>query len=375
MLLMAVGAGLVLASGCGSVGTVCDQSGSTDQCREGNICTFTVAPDSFDPSDAPLPPVSECLRKCQKSTDCGLGEVCRLVFCSNEKSCQTGPLQEPPNQICGTGGTGGAGGMGGSAGMGGGGGMSGGGGTGGSPACDSTALAYIQTLDSSFNRTNFETLDTTSLPDTWNRYSISLVLTDPLLEGQTLQFGFSATASNFQPSGVLYDNIVVDPGPQYEEDFESLDQTSSTALGDDPAPPWGGGWVIFANVFLPDGNPAYSYGAFPAPNGTPGFCSVASGQGGVDQGNQQLVIYSDYDNQDQAIGYRVEALTFRERTITAGDLGSTLIFRFDAKRGDINEGCPTGGTGGAGGSGGAGGVGGSGGLGGAGGLGGVGGGG
>jgi hypothetical protein len=128
--------------------------------------------------------------------------------------------------------------------------------------------------------------------------------------------------------------------------------------------------LVFANVFMPDGSPAYNYGAFPAPNGTPGFCSVASGEGGVDQGTQQVTIYSDYDNQDQARGYRVEALTFRERRITAGDLGSTLIFSFDAKRGNINEGCPTGGTGGGGGAGGSGGAGGGGGAGGSGGAGG-----
>jgi hypothetical protein len=236
--------------------------------------------------------------------------------------------------------------------------------------CDSTAYAYIQTLDANFNRTNFVPFDTTNLPFTWERYSISLDLTDPLLEGQLLQIGFSATASDFEGSGVFYDNIVVDPGRQYEEDFESLDQTSSTALADDPAPPWGEGWLVFANVFRPDGTPAYNYGAFVAPNGTPGFCSVASGEGGAAQGEQQLTIYSDYDNQDQADGFRVEALTFRERRIVADDIGSTLTFSFGAKRGNINDDCPTGGTGGTGGLGGAGGGGGAAGSGGDGGVGG-----
>ncbi|MGB8221226.1 MAG: hypothetical protein WCF10_01505, partial [Polyangiales bacterium] len=86
-------------------------------------------------------------------------------------------------------------------------------------------------------------------------------------------------------------------------------------------------------------------------------------EGGVDQGNQVLVIISDYNNADQGIGLRIEANTFRERTITAADMGNTITFSFDAKRGNINEGCPDGGggTGGAGGAGGAGGDGGAGG--------------
>jgi hypothetical protein len=258
--------------------------------------------------------------------------------------------------------------MGGTGGSGGTGGMGGTGGSGGSQACDSSALAYIQTLDpgAGFNRTNFETVDTTNLPDAWDRYSISVDLTDPLLEGQLLQFGFSATASNFEPSGVFYDNVLVDPDAAYAENFESLDQASSDALGIDPHPLWGGGWIVFGNAFEADGTTlAYPYGPFPAPNNTGGFSGIALGEGGAAQGDQVLVIISDYNNADQGIGRRIEANTFRERTITAADLGSTLTFSFDAKRGNINEDCPTGGTGGTGGgaagSGGEGGTGGSGG--------------
>ncbi|MGB5351474.1 MAG: hypothetical protein WBN10_17845, partial [Polyangiales bacterium] len=78
------------------------------------------------------------------------------------------------------------------------------------PPCDSTALAYIQTLDpnASFNRTNFVEIDMTSIPDTWDNYSISLPLTDPLLEGQILQFGFRSVANAFEPSGIVYDNVL-----------------------------------------------------------------------------------------------------------------------------------------------------------------------
>jgi hypothetical protein len=228
---------------------------------------------------------------------------------------------------------GGAGGMAGVSGMGG---AAGTGGTGGSTqACDSTAVAFIKTLDpgSNFDLTNLVEEDTTDLPDTWDRYSIELPI-DAGLEGQLLQVGFAATASNFEPSGVFYDNIVVDPGAQYTQDFESLVQDSPTALSDD-------GWVVFGNAFEPDGETlAYGYGPNPAPNPGEGFCAIAASQGGVDQGANQLSIYSDYANQDHAIGRRIEANTFQERTITAADVGTTIIFNFDAKRGNINDGCP-----------------------------------
>jgi hypothetical protein len=77
-------------------------------------------------------------------------------------------------------------------------------------AGDSTALAFIKTLDplNGFMTTNFITEDTTSIPTTWARYSISLLIDAPL-EGQLIQFGFSCTASNSEPSGVFYDNIEV----------------------------------------------------------------------------------------------------------------------------------------------------------------------
>jgi len=117
---------------------------------------------------------------------------------------------------------------------------------------------------------------------------------------------------------------------QYQQDFESLDRESSSALKDE-------GFLVFGNVF--DGaRYLYGYGAFPAPNGEPpGFSQIATGQGGPDQGEQQLSIYSDYNNQDHAKGYLIESNVFRERGITADDVGNTITFSFDAKRGNIND--------------------------------------
>ena len=78
--------------------------------------------------------------------------------------------------------------------------------------CDSTANAFIKTFFDPGNLINFLQVDTTAIPDTWNPYSIELVIAGNLV-GATLQFGFSATASNFEPSQVFYDNIVVTTSP------------------------------------------------------------------------------------------------------------------------------------------------------------------
>jgi hypothetical protein len=80
------------------------------------------------------------------------------------------------------------------------------------PTGSSTALAFLQTVDPSadFAQTRFVSVDMTSLPaDLWDRYSISLTIDEELV-GQYLAFGFQSTASNFEPSGVLYDNILAE---------------------------------------------------------------------------------------------------------------------------------------------------------------------
>jgi hypothetical protein len=107
---------------------------------------------------------------------------------------------------------------------------------------------------------------------------------------------------------------------------------SDSALADD-------GWVVFGNVFDGvTGRYRYGYGAFPAPNGgDPGFSHIDTGQGGPEQGAQQLAIFSDYNNMDHANGDLIESNVFRERRVTAEDVGNTITFSFDAKRGNIND--------------------------------------
>lgn len=116
---------------------------------------------------------------------------------------------------------------------------------------------------------------------------------------------------------------------QYSQDLESLDRMSTSALAED-------GWLVFGNVF--DGEAyLYGYGPFPAPNSGEGFCAIVAGQGGGPQGTQQLSVYSDYKNTDHANGYLIESTVYRERAITAADVGKTISFSFDAKRGNIND--------------------------------------
>jgi hypothetical protein len=79
------------------------------------------------------------------------------------------------------------------------------------PPCDSKALAYVETVDpnAGFAQTNLVTVDMTNIPATWGRYTISLDLSDPLLEGQVVRLGFRSIANGFEPSAIFYDNILV----------------------------------------------------------------------------------------------------------------------------------------------------------------------
>jgi hypothetical protein len=117
----------------------------------------------------------------------------------------------------------------------------------------------------------------------------------------------------------------------YAQSFGGLNQADPGALAAD-------GWLVFANVFGPGGTPyLYGYGPFPAPNGGPpyAFCSIAAGEGGPEQGAQQLVVFSDYNNTDHGLGNVIESNVFHEQVIGAGDVGGTWVFSFQAKHGDL----------------------------------------
>lgn len=109
----------------------------------------------------------------------------------------------------------------------------------------------------------------------------------------------------------------------YSQDFEALNQADPGSLAGD-------GWKFWVNVAAPV---PYGYGG-DAPNG-PQICAIATGEGGPDQGSQQLSVYSDYNNTDHGNGYIVETNVYQERPIDAVDVGTTVIFRFDAKLGNL----------------------------------------
>ena len=264
-----------------------------------------------------------------------------------------------------------------------------------------TAQAFIRTLDpnAGFATTNNVVFDTTNLPTDWGTYSIELDLSDPLLEGQILQFGFSTIASNFEGAGNFYDNVsfcttgdgggggcsvdadcpddgnectaavcnagdcgstnldglscdngagtcqsgaCVPSGPiacEYEEDFEALDPAGPTALEDN-------GWLYFGNVFDSGSNFKFGFGPFAAPTVSGQISGIASGEGGPDQGNNQLVVFSNYDCCQPSDGHfngtdLVETIVFQEPWgtgnggIPASEIGNVFTFQFDAKRGNI----------------------------------------
>ncbi len=119
----------------------------------------------------------------------------------------------------------------------------------------------------------------------------------------------------------------------YQQDFEELVQSDPFALAND-------GWLVYGNVFTPAMVYIYGYGAFDAPNDGFGFCQIDLGQGGDDQGAQQLSVFSDYNNGDHAAGNWVESNTYQEMDILAEDVGTTWKFEFHHKRGNI-EGTST----------------------------------
>ena len=96
------------------------------------------------------------------------------------------------------------------------------------------------------------------------------------------------------------------------------------------------GWLAWGNVYSPGGQWLQSYGAGPAPNGSLAFSGVDTTGGGPAQGNRHLVVYSDYNNSvAHQGGLWLESLVLQNQTVSAADQGSTWVFRFDAKRGNL----------------------------------------
>ena len=77
-------------------------------------------------------------------------------------------------------------------------------------AAASDCIAFIRTQDpSNGNTTTYRsTFDAQTLSSgTWSTHVLSVALSDPALNGQTLQFGFMSTSRQFGQTGVYYDNL------------------------------------------------------------------------------------------------------------------------------------------------------------------------
>ena len=116
----------------------------------------------------------------------------------------------------------------------------------------------------------------------------------------------------------------------YEQDFNQLPIDPGGLIGD--------GWRYFINVFQGDGTYRFGFGG-DAPQG-PQISNLVTGEGGLEQEPQQLVVYSDYECCAPDVGHRnptdlVETNVFQERTIGAADVGKTFTFVFQAKGGNL----------------------------------------
>ena len=75
-----------------------------------------------------------------------------------------------------------------------------------------SAQAFIKIIDpNSFATLVYEPLDMTQISaETWSSHSIDIEIDGVAREGEIIQFGFNNRATNYNPSAVLYDNVVVE---------------------------------------------------------------------------------------------------------------------------------------------------------------------
>lgn len=81
---------------------------------------------------------------------------------------------------------------------------------------NSTAAAFVRVFDGDFNELTSAEFDTSSAPTTpvgpsptivWEHGKVSITMDPAWTEGGVVQFGFTTTSSEFEPTGVYYDNI------------------------------------------------------------------------------------------------------------------------------------------------------------------------
>ncbi len=207
-----------------------------------------------------------------------------------------------------------------------------------SPDADVPVRLRLEDMNNPANYVEAEAL--TTLVDTWETLefdfanpvvgspAINPVFTYDML---SIFFNYGTDGDTAGEKTYLWDTIEFVDGdnpPNYSENFEGLDAANPDALGTIG----GNGYRVFAAVY-DNSNTAfqYTYGPFSAPNGGEGFSAIAGGEGGDEQGDQYLNIYSDYGNRGaQESGQQIRASVFQEFTLRSGDSG---VYRlsFDAK--------------------------------------------
>lgn len=111
----------------------------------------------------------------------------------------------------------------------------------------------------------------------------------------------------------------------YSEDWEDRTVASGAGVGD--------GWVI--------GNTDYTAGGswfvgFAAPTGVGAWADFVN-EGGAGQGDVQLSAYTDYNNGAYATN-DIEGFLYKDLgLITADMVGTTYIYSYDAKRGNVDD--------------------------------------
>lgn len=84
-----------------------------------------------------------------------------------------------------------------------------------------TAGAFIKTIDAhdGYATTNYISEDMSNISQSeWTSYTLTIDLSDPLLEEQALQVGFENRTDNYNNTGVYYDNISISLGDPVSED-------------------------------------------------------------------------------------------------------------------------------------------------------------
>lgn len=83
------------------------------------------------------------------------------------------------------------------------------------PSGSFTTNAFVRVLDqnNSFVTVFEDIFDTTNATLDWSENNIISFDVDPSFEGLLVQFGFNSAGTNFDPSGIIYDNISIGDAP------------------------------------------------------------------------------------------------------------------------------------------------------------------